>query len=168
MAAIFFSFSCLVQMKLKKDRAYSLVEVILIVMIIGIFAVIAVPRFNRASISKNKAETTARKIVTDLRLARRLAISDAANNTEGFELKMVGSAPYTAYEIENVDTEETYASYTLDSGLNISCPAGAGFVFGPLGNLITPSGSSIIVSVEGRSFTINIIPATGAIECTEN
>ena len=155
-------------MKLKKDKAYSFVEVIIIVMIVGIFAFVAVPRFNRASILKNKAETIAMKIVTDLRLARRLAISDAANNTEGFELKMVGSYPFTAYEIENVDTEETYASYTLNSGTNVSCPSGTRFIFGPLGNLITGSGSSIIVSAGGGSFTITIISATGTIKCVEN
>ncbi|MGD8786294.1 MAG: type II secretion system protein [Phycisphaerales bacterium] len=155
-------------MKLKKDKAYSFVEVILIVMIISIFAVVAVPRFNRGSILENNAEAAARKIVTDLRLARRLAISDAANNTEGFELKMVGSSPYTGYEIENADTEETYASHTLDSGINISCPAGTSFIFGPLGNLITGSGNSIIVSAEGKSFTITIVPTTGIVKCIEN
>jgi Tfp pilus assembly protein FimT len=148
--------------------AFSFVELIIIVSLLGIFAVIAVPRFNYAIISRQKAETTARKIVTDLRLTRRLAISDAANNTKGFELKMVGSVPYNSYEIENVDTKATITSHSLDSDLNISCPTGIRFIFGPLGNLETGSATQMIVSAEGRSFTITINSATGTIKCVES
>ena len=152
----------------EKREAFSLVELILIVAFLGIFAVIAVPRLNFAIISKQKADIVARKIVTDLRLTRRLAISDAANNTKGFELKMVGSPPYNTYEIENVDTHATVASHTLDSGVSISCPTGIRFIFGPLGNLKSGSGTTLTMSTGGRSFTITIIPATGTIKCVEN
>ncbi len=148
--------------------AFSFVELIIIVVFLGIFAVIVVPRFNYAIISKQKADTTARKIVTDLRLTRRLAISDAANNTQGFELKMVGSVPYNTYEIENVDTKAIITSHTLDSGLSISCPTGIRFIYGPLGNLKPASATQIIVSAEGRSFTITINSATGTIKCVKN
>ena len=152
----------------KKYRAFSFVEVIIIVLFLGIFAAIAVPRLNRAAISKNKAQTTARKIVTDLRLTRRLAISNAANNTMGFELKMVDSVPYTTYEIENIDTHATVASHTLDSDVNIDSPTGVRFMFGPLGNLKLGSATELTVSAEGKTFTITIIPATGAVKCVEN
>ena len=148
--------------------AFSFVELIIIVAFLGIFAVIAVPRFNYAIISKQKAETIARKIVTDLRLTRRLAISDAANNTVGFELKMVGLVPYRTYEIENVDTKATIASHTVDSVLSISCPTGIRFIYGPLGNLMPGSATQMIVSAEGRSYTITINSATGTIKCVEN
>jgi hypothetical protein len=81
---------------------------------------------------------------------------------------MVGSVPYTSYEIENVDTKATYASYTLDSDISISTPTGTRFIFGPLGNLDPGSATQIIVSTEGRSFTITINSATGTIKCVEN
>lgn len=155
-------------MRLKKDRAFSFVEMIIIVMFLGIFAVIAVPRFNRAAILKNKAETTAMKIVADLRLTRRLAISDAADNTMGFELKMVGTVPYTSYKIENVKTYATVATHSVDSGVSISCPTGIRFIFGPLGNLKEGSGTGMTVSAEGRSFSIAIVQATGMVKCSEN
>jgi Tfp pilus assembly protein FimT len=151
----------------EKKAAFSFAELIIIVMFLGIFAAISVPRFNFAIISKQKVEAVAAKIATDLRLTRRLAISDAANNTKGFELKMVGSSPYSTYEIENVDTKATIASHTLDSDLSISCPTGIRFIYGPLGNL-TGSATQIIVSAEGKSFTITVNPATGAIKCVEN
>jgi len=154
-------------MKYQKT-AFSLIELVIIVTFLGIIAFIAIPRFNIAIISKYKAEALARKIVTDLRLTRRLAISDAVNNVKGFELKVVGSVPYGTYEIENVDTHTTVASYVIDSDISVICPTGSRFIFGPLGNLETGSGTGINVSAEGKSFTITFIVATGTIKCVEN
>ena len=150
----------------KNEAGYSLVELIIVVIFLGIFAVVAVPRFNLATVSRQKADTVARKIVTDLRRTRSLAISDAASNTQGYELKMVGAAPYTAYEIENRDTGETVDSHTIDS--NVSCAGDNTFEFGPLGNLEAGSGSALTVSADGKSYTITIVPATGAAKCAEN
>jgi len=152
----------------KNETGYSLVELIIIVIFVGIFAAIAVPRFNFAVISGQKADTVARKIVTDLRRTRTLAISDAASNTKGYELKMVGSVPYNRYEIENIDTHATVDSHTMDSGITISCTDGHRFRFGPLGNLKSGSGSELIVSAGGKSYTVTIIPATGTVKCVED
>ena len=151
-----------------QKTAFSFVELIIIVVFLGIFAFIAVPRFDYAIISRQKADTTARKIVTDLRLTRSLAVSDAANNTQGFELKMVGIVPYHKYEIENTKTKATFAAHTIDSDISISTPTGIRFIFGPLGNLTPGSASQMIVSAEGRSFSITINRATGTIKCVEN
>ncbi len=152
-------------MKYQK-AAFSFVELIIIVSILGIFAVIAVPRFNYALISKQKAETTARKIVTDLRLTRRLAISDAANNTEGFALQMIGSAPYPGYLIKNWDTLENLDSHTFDSA--IQCTGHDKFRFGPLGSLTSVGGNQLTIAAQGKTFTITVNSATGMIKCVEN
>ena len=150
-------------MKYQKT-AFSLVELIIIVAFLGIIAFIAVPRFDFALISKQKADALARKIVTDLRLTRRLAISDAVNNDKGFELKMVADT----FEIENVDTLATLSSFPIDSDVSVVCPTGSRFIFGPLGNLESGSGTAINVSAEGKSFTITFLTATGTIKCVEN
>jgi Tfp pilus assembly protein FimT len=139
---------------------------IIVVLFIGIFAAIAVPRINFATISKQQADTVTRKIVIDLRRTRSLALSDAAGNSSGFALNMTGSSPYNAYEIENLDTSATVDTHSFDSA--VSCTGGNNFEFGPLGNLITGSDSSLTVAASGRSFTITIIPATGAVKCAEN
>ncbi|HUT46535.1 MAG TPA: hypothetical protein VMX36_09635 [Sedimentisphaerales bacterium] len=145
---------------------YSLIELVVIVVFLGIIAAIAVPRLNFSATSKQKADTIARKIVTDLRRTRRLAISDAADNTDGFALNMTASAPYSGYEIENLDTSGTVDSLTIDS--DISCTGGTAFQFGPLGNLKAGSDTQLTVSASGKTFTITIAAGTGMVKCTEN
>jgi len=153
-------------MTANKNAGYSLIELVVIVVFLGIIAAIAIPRLNFSAVSKNKADTLARKIVTDLRRTRSLAISDAANNTAGFALNMTASEPYSGYNIENLQTSETVDSYTIDS--NINCTGGATFQFGPLGNLKTGSDTQLMVLASGKTFTITITAATGMLKCTEN
>lgn len=164
--AILFPYLKSVIIMTKKRAAYSLVELVIVVVFLGIIAAIAVPRFNFSSITKQKADTIAWKIVTDLRRTRRLAISNAANNTAGFMLNMTGSAPYTGYEIQNLDTSVTIDSHSIDSGIN--CTGGNQFKFGPLGNLSIGSDKQLTISASGKTFTLDITAATGLIKCTEN
>ncbi len=149
----------------KLRKAYSLVELIIVVLFIGILAAISMPRIDFAVVSKQKVDTVARRIVTDLRRTRRLAIADAANNSKGFEMKMRGSQPYRRYEIMSHDTHEIVDSLTIDS--DISCTGDDNFRFGPMGNL-TDDDCQLKVAAQGRSFTITIIPATGMVKCVEN
>ncbi len=151
---------------MKRFKGYSVVELIIVVLFIGIFATIAVPRINIATVSKQKVDTVARKIVIDLRRTRTMAVSNAATNTSGFALNMTGSSPYSAYEIEDLSTSTVVDTHSFDSV--IGCSGGANFQFGPLGSLITGSDSSLTVTTTGRSFTITITSATGMVKCVEN
>ena len=150
----------------EKRTAYSLVELVIVVIFLGVIAAIAVPRLNFSNISRQKADAITWKIVTDLRRTRSLAISNAANNTAGFALNMTGSAPYSGYEIQNLDTSATVDSHSIDS--NISCTGSSQFRFGTLGNLLAGSGNQLVVSASGKTFTITLTTATGTVKCTEN
>ena len=150
----------------EKRTAYSLVELVIVVIFLGVIAAIAVPRLNFSNISRQKADAITWKIVTDLRRTRSLAISNAANNTAGFALNMTGSAPYSGYEIQNLDTSATVDSHSIDS--NISCTGSSQFRFGPLGNLLAGSDNQLVVSASGKTFTITLTTATGTVKCTEN
>lgn len=147
-------------------KGFSLVEAVMVVFFIGILAAIAVPRLNWAVISRYKAEATAKKIVTALRRVRGLAISDAANNTVGFALRLLGPGPYTGYEIVNLDTAATVDSHTIDSEVTVTGDAYE-FDFGALGNL-TSANTQLTVSAEGKTFTITVIRATGTVKCEES
>jgi len=147
-------------------KAVTLVELILIVLLVGIFALIAVPRLNIAALSRQKVEYQTRKIVTDLRRTRRMAISDAAGNSAGFSLNMVGSEPYSSYKIVNLNTSTTVNSHTINSAVN--CTGRENFSFAPLGNLSDAGTAELTVSAEGRIFTITVTPATGMVKCVKN
>ena len=144
----------------------SLIELVIIVVFIGIMAAIAVPRLNFSAVSGQKTEALARKIVTDLRRIRRLAITNAATNPAGFSLNMTGGEPYDGYEIEDLQTSETIDTHTI--GPDISCTGGGTFQFGPLGNLKAASETQLTISDSIKTFTITITTATGMVKCEEN
>ena len=148
-----------------KRTAFTLVEMIVVVVILGALAFIAIPRLNFVALYHKQANTVAEQIVTDLRRTRTLAISYAANNTKGYNLQMVGSSPYTSYNIVDANSGTTIDTLTI--GSPISCTGGSLFKFGPLGNLLSGSSTTpITVSSNGRTYTITVISATGIVECT--
>jgi len=147
-------------------RAFSIAELIVVVIFIGTLAMISIPRINFAIISKQKAHTTAEKIATDLRRARRLAIADAAGNSKGFSLRMKGSKSYDGYEIVNLKSKVVVDSHQIDP--QVVCRGDKEFKFGPLGNPENKSGKKLKVSSQGRSFTITVVPATGMVKCVED
>jgi type II secretory pathway pseudopilin PulG len=152
-------------MRADNRSAFSVLEAIIVLTFVAVIAAIAVPRINFAAISRQRAECAARRIVTDLRRTRRFAISSAAVNPHGFSLIVLGSSPLR-YDVRTLDGGATLESHTFDS--QVSCTGGTSFAFGPLGNLLDGSDSGLAISAEGKTFTITIIPATGAIRCVEN
>jgi Tfp pilus assembly protein FimT len=146
----------------KKRNAHTLVELIVIVVILGALAFIAIPRLQFAALYRKQADTVARKIVTDLRRTRQLAISNAATNPNGFALNRTG---LTYQIVDGNGTPIPNGTFSIDP--KITCSGGTNFQFGPLGNL-TGSDSQLAVSANGKIFTISITPATGMIQCTEN
>jgi Tfp pilus assembly protein FimT len=150
----------------REKTAVTLIEALLVVLFLGIMAVIAIPRLSLSTLSKQKADCLAQKIVTDLRRTRRLAISNAAENTAGFKLNMTGTSEYTGYDIVDANSDETVDSQTIDPA--VSCTGGNEFKFGPQGNLLSGSDTQLVISAGGKTFTIDITSATGMVKCTEN
>lgn len=150
----------------EKRSGFSLLEAIMVVTFVAVIAAIAVPRLNFAAVSKQRAKCLARKIVADLHRTRRLAIVHAAANPDGYALMMLGSAPYSNYEIVALDSVSTLDTHAIET--QVSCEGGTSFEFGPLGNLLDGSDTQLTVSAEGKRFTITVTPATGAIKCVED
>jgi len=146
-------------------KAYTLTEIIIVSVIITAMATIAVPRFNLAAVHKQTADRTAKRIVTDLRQARMMAIIDAANNSKGYQLRLYGN-PYDSYSIKNRDTNEKIVEYDFDPTVSVTA-SGNKFSFGPLGDALEGE-TELTVSSSGRSFTITVTRTTGMIKCVEN
>jgi Tfp pilus assembly protein FimT len=152
----------------KKRNAHTLVELIIIVVILAAMVFIAVPRLRFAALYRKQTDTVARKIVTDLRRTRQLAISNAATNPNGFALNRSG---LTYQIVDGNGAPIPNGTFSIDP--KITCSDGTHFQFGPLGNLDLAKSDSnkLTISAKGteeRSFIISITPATGMIQCTEN
>ncbi len=75
-----------------RAKAYSAIELIMVVLFAGILAAIAIPRLNFSAIRKSKASVTAQQITTGLRRVRSMSLADAADNPYGFSLTISGSS----------------------------------------------------------------------------
>ena len=148
----------------KQRTAYSLIEMIVVVLILGAMTFIAIPRLSFSGVHKKQAHTIAKRIVTDLRRTRTMAITGAATNPTGYSLRMTGSAPYSGYRIINDANSVTMDTLTIDQ--HTSSSGGPNFLFGPLGNLRTGSSTQLTVSAEGTTYTITVISGTGIVECS--
>ena len=146
--------------------AFHFVEVIIVLAIVSALSAIALTRLNFSVVSNSGAETTANKIVTDLRRVRRMAISDAAENPNGFELRFNGSvAKYDSYDIIDLDTSSVIDTHEINDLM--SCSGASSFIFGPLGNLISPD-TQLTISTENTTIMLTIVPATGMVKCSHN
>ena len=149
----------------KSKAAFSLVELVLVVAILGAIAFIAVPRLGSDTLNRLTATTTAREIATDMRLARSLAVSNAGANSQGYAIRMTGSPPYSEYKIVNLVTDETVSTKTIPA--TVSCTGDTEFRFGPLGNLASGSGTTLSVSGDGKQYALTLTPATAAVVIQE-
>jgi prepilin-type N-terminal cleavage/methylation domain-containing protein len=150
----------------RQKKAFTLIEVILVVLLLGIVAVIAVPRISFSVSSGQKADSLAKKLTTDLRRTRMLAISNAATNPTGFTLKMTGSAPfYSGYQIIDDSNSTVVNSQTI--GSKIMFTGSSQFSFGPLGSLRNTSSTLLMLQIiiQNRYYKISITSATGIVKC---
>ncbi len=79
------------------DRpAFTLFEVILVVILMGVLAAVAIPRFAGSALWGLEGEGSVRSVVATLQLARRMAIDQAATRPNGFHVVCSG-ATYSIY-----------------------------------------------------------------------
>jgi prepilin-type N-terminal cleavage/methylation domain-containing protein len=145
----------------------TLVELLVVVIIIGVMAFVAIPRMGFSIITGSKAKTNAQNIAAAIRYTRSLAIANAAINSQGFSLNMTGSPTcYTGFQIVDVNTTQVIETGSIDSNSVTCSGAGAGiFQFGPLGNRLSSDANGLTVGGGGKTYTITITSATGMVKC---
>ena len=140
----------------------TLVEVVTVVLVLSVLTAIAVPRLNFGAVWGARADAVVQRLATDLRHTRTLAITHAARNPDGFALLMCGNDPYQSYQI--IDRHDRTVVTACDLPAGVRCEGGRRFEFGPLGNLQNGSDVCLGIRTEGRSYRLEIVPATGAVE----
>lgn len=150
----------------RTSAGISYIELLFVLLLLGILAAVAAPRFQMGAVGRQTVKTLARQITADLRYTRQLALTHAAGNPQGFELVMDGSGTYTGYSIRNRQSGAVIQTYPISP--DIQCTGGGTFSFGPLGNLLGGSATDLQAAAGEESYSITVISATGTVLCQKD
>lgn len=142
-------------------RAFTLVELVFVTVILGILASIAAPRYS-AFVSNQQIEGAARKISADLAYAQHLARRGSTSKTVSFN---VAGGSYTLVGVEHPDhpsqvysvklAEEPYGARIISASFG----GDANLVFNGFG---TPDSSgTLVIAVGARQTTITVDSGLG-------
>lgn len=137
-------------------HGFTIIELIMIITIIGILSAMSIPRIG--SFGKNKAYIAARRIVADMRYARRLAITKAQDYTVEFS---PSGGPYTEY---NILQGAVQVGETRQIPAGVTCNGTEQFTFERLGNAFSDgvhSDGMVSLIAGGEQYDVNVIAITG-------
>ena len=144
-------------------RAFTIIEVLMVVFIIGVISTLAVPRYSNF-VAQHRAESAARRIAADIALARRHARLTSTSQTIQFDVStnayvvsgmssLDNPAGFYAVSLADEPYDASISSITLDSNNNGTV------TFDGYG--VPDTGGSIVIGVGVYSRTIQIDAATG-------
>ena len=128
------------------SRGFTLVELIMVVVLIGILAVSVVPKL--LDTSAISLAGGAAMVAADIRYTQELAMSKYAPKTITFTTN---------------DTYYTVNSLTMNLPSGVSISSGATFTFNSLGEPTTGGGSSVTLSAGAATKTITVDSYTGRV-----
>lgn len=148
-----------------RDRAFTLLELVLVLSIIGVLSAIAVPKFQR-SLAKQRADAAANRIAADLRYARKLAMQQSSRQGVIF----ARSPGHDSYGMAGVSGLENPASaYRVSLSDE---PYNASFLSVSFGGTLTISfdgygvpdnGGSVVVQAGEFTRTVSVDAVTGEV-----
>lgn len=154
------------QFFMKQERGFTAIELILVIVILGILAAIAYPRFQ--DLPGIRVSAAAQEIAGVIRYAQSQAISTAYNYKVYF---YASTNSYSVYQVNRSSGAETIISNPLKAGnypvaLNTDYPGvtiGADYTveFDYLG--APDGGGSVTISGGGTSMTISVLANTGRV-----
>jgi prepilin-type N-terminal cleavage/methylation domain-containing protein len=142
------------ELRTPKSKGFTLIEVIVVMVIIGILAAVVLPRIDfGGTSSRSSVDGAANMIVSDIRYAQEFAMANRVSKSVVFTS---GSSVYTFNPTNNLDP-----SGQLPSGVTIGTTIT--FTFNSLGEPISGGGSSVTVSAGGVTRTITVLNYTGKV-----
>ena len=137
------------------NRGYSLVEIISVLLLLGIMAAFAVPKFFNAD-SSFSLERASALIRSDIRYVQHLAMTRADNK------KAVFTLGGTSYELRSSD-DSVLKTVDLPSGVTVSS-ADISYTFNSLGEPVAGGGGAVtIAGGGGAQRTITVASYTGRV-----
>ncbi|MBI5183413.1 MAG: type II secretion system protein [Nitrospinae bacterium] len=139
---------------LKGERGFTLVELLIVVIILGILAAVVIPQFSASTQDANEAA-----LDSDLSTMRNAIELYAAQHNSQYPGVIVGS-----YTSANDAFRDQLTQYT-DRNHGVSTTKGAAFPYGPyiknkipnnpIPNALTPAGSEAVVQVDTTTIIIS-------------
>ena len=147
-------------------RAFSLIELMLVIAIISVFGAIAIPRYAN-SLQQYRAHLAAKRVATDLKMAQFRARALSTSRTVTFTV--TGSSYQIAGETDLIRSGTTYTVQLLDlpyratiTSAQFGAAAGTSSIsFNGFG--MPNNGGSITVVSGNFTKTVTVAPLTGAI-----
>jgi prepilin-type N-terminal cleavage/methylation domain-containing protein len=133
-----------------KERGFTLIEAIIVVIIIAIFAIMALPRLNSTGI---QVRSVSRQIMDDMRYARTLAVTEVETHPTGVAVDFNSNTQYVIDGITKILPNEVQCAATPKT-----------FTFNKRGD--ASDAVTFVVSKDSYSFTFYIKKSTGMV--TEN
>ena len=145
-------------METRKNKGFTMMELLLVVSILAIVAAIAVPRFTNANVQRD-LDNAARQLVVDLRWTAQMA----ANSVDTVKMVFVNTSPFGYRVVQGA--AETVIKPTYSFPTTVLFPSAVSTIsFDVFGK---PTGSAdvsiILQNTAGQTRTVNIDYLTGRV-----
>ena len=144
---------------------FSLLELVMVLGVIGLLAAAAISTYGTGSLRTIGAEADARRIALDLLQSQRRSISTGSNHYVQFNSSGGSVTSYTVYKRVGGSSTQVESTRAVPTGVAITAShTQAEFTFE--GQAL--AAYSIVVAGPSRSWTVSVVPVSGAVRCLQN
>lgn len=151
------------------ERGFSLIEMTLAVIVVGLLAVISVPKLMKTD--KHIVHTATRQIVADMRYARGLAVAESRRYRVRFNWDGMAYASYDIFWVDFSSVEHIAKTMEITDEVSCTLPLGGGadweISFTRLGSAevggASINGDIVLIGLDEYTQKIAVIGATGMV-----